>query len=558
MSIKLGDVLISAGYITPEQVDQAVQVQKEEGSKKRLGEVLQDLGYIEEKEMLQALAVRVGCPFIDMNQQAVDPAAIQLVPRRIAEGNLIIPLSTSEDKIYIAINDPLNFKGIKEVREITGLYPMISLAEKVKLENAIDLHYSDYSAKEFVIEANKSVAKTVHEIESLEEETESEAMVVKLLNSLLVRGYTTKCSDIHIEPYEKETRIRIRVDGTLLDYTKLEPALHPNVVARIKIISRMDIAEKRIPQDGHFKIKIEDMIINARVSTIPTVFGEKVVIRYLDTNAEISKEDTFGMNKDHYQMVQEMLRSPHGIIYVTGPTGSGKTTTLYMMMERLLKRHVNISTIEDPVERTIYGLNQTQANVTSGLTFGAGLRSLLRQDPDIIMVGETRDTETASISVRAAITGHLVLSTLHTNDAISAIVRLEDMGVERYLLSSAIVGVIAQRLMRKICPECRTEYDPTPSEQLILEGKGFGTLYTGAGCKKCNDTGYIGRVGVHEIVKVDPGVKRMILNENSMEDIVTYLKEKQGFQPLEAHARALVNSGVTTLEEYFKVQYSVL
>ena len=558
MSIKLGDVLIGAGYITQEQIDHAVQVQKEEGSKKRFGEILQDLGYIKEREMLQALAVRVGCPFIDMNQQEVDSAAIQLVPRKVAENNLLIPVSISEDKINIVINDPLNFKGIQEVREITELYPIISIAEKKKIENAIDLNYSDYSAKEFVLEANKSVAKAIHEIEHPEEETESEAMIVKLLNSLLVRGYTTKCSDIHIEPYEKETRIRIRVDGTLVDYTVLDSALHPNVVARIKIISRMDIAEKRVPQDGHFKVKIEDMVINARVSTIPTVFGEKVVIRYLDTNASISQENTFGMRKDHYQMVVDMLKSPHGIIYVTGPTGSGKTTTLYMMMERLLERHVNISTIEDPVERTIYGLNQTQANITAGLTFGAGLRSLLRQDPDIIMVGETRDTETANISVRAAITGHLVLSTLHTNDAISAIVRLEDMGVERYLLSSALVGVIAQRLMRRICPDCRTVYNPTPGDQLMIEGKGFGTLYTGEGCKKCNNTGYLGRIGVHEVVKVDAGVRKMILEEYSMEEIGQYLAKTQGFQPLEANARSLVNSGETTLEEYFKVQYSVL
>ncbi len=558
MSIKLGDVLVSAGHITQDQIDYAVKVQKEQGSKKRLGEVLQDLGYIKEIEMLQALAVRVGCPFIDMNQQEVDPAAIHMVPRRIAENHLIIPLSVSEDKIHIAINDPLNFKGIQELREITELYPIISIAEKAKIESAIDLNYSDYSAKEFVLEANKSVAKAIHEIEHPEEETESEAMIVKLLNSLLVRGYTTKCSDIHIEPYEKETRIRIRVDGTLIDYTVLDSALHPNVVARIKIISRMDIAEKRVPQDGHFKVKIDDMVINARVSTMPTVFGEKVVIRYLDTNASITKEDTFGMRQDHYKMVTEMLKSPHGIIYVTGPTGSGKTTTLYMIMERLLERHVNISTIEDPVERTIYGLNQTQTNVTAGLTFGAGLRSLLRQDPDIIMVGETRDTETANISVRAAITGHLVLSTLHTNDAISAIVRLEDMGVERYLLSSALVGVVAQRLMRKICPECRTIYTPTSGEQIIIQGKGFGILYTGEGCKKCNQTGYLGRIGVHEVVKVDSGVREMILKDYSMEEISVYLNKSQGFQPLEANARALVNSGETTLEEYFKVQYSVL
>ena len=558
MSIKLGDVLVSAGYITTEELNHAILAQQNEESRKRLGQVLQDLGYVTEKEMLEALAVRVGCPFIDMAQQEVDPNVISLVPRKVAEEHLLLPLSYSEDKIEIVINDPLNFRGIQEVRELTGLYPIISIAEKEKIENAIEVNYADYSAKEFVLQANRSVSKLVPEMEGDLEETENEAMVVKLINGLLVRGYTINSSDIHIEPYEKKTRIRMRIDGILVDYTDLALALHPNVVARIKIMSRLDIAEKRIPQDGHFKVTLDDIVINARVSTTPTVFGEKVVIRYLNTNTEITNQNSFGMQDHHYRMVEEMMKSPHGIIYVTGPTGSGKTTTLYMMMERLLERSVNISTIEDPVERTIYGLNQIQINPTAGLTFASGLRSLLRQDPDIIMVGETRDSETAAISVRAAITGHLVLSTLHTNDAVASIVRLEDMGVERYLLSSALVGIIAQRLVRKICQECRQEYIPTEAEALMMESRGIGTTYHGVGCKTCNNTGYLGRMGIHEIVMVDTGVKKMMLENQSMDDITEYLRQTQGFQSLEASARDLVNQGETTFEEYLRVQYSVL
>jgi type IV pilus assembly protein PilB len=558
MSIKLGDVLVTAGAITTEQLNHAISVQQQEAFRRRLGQVLQDLGYVKEKEMLLALSVRVGCPFIDMSQKEVDPEAISLVPRKVAEEHLLIPLSYTEDKIEIAINDPLNFRGIQEVREQTGLYPIISIAEKEKIEEAIDVYYADYSAKEFVMEANRSVSKLVPEIQEEIDETENEAMVVKLINGLLIRGYTINCSDIHIEPYENRTRIRMRIDGILVDYTYLEAALHPNVVARIKIMSRLDIAEKRIPQDGHFKATLEDIVINARVSTTPTVFGEKVVIRYLNSNTEITNQQSFGMQEHHYLMVEEMMKSPHGIVYVTGPTGSGKTTTLYMMMERLLERSVNISTIEDPVERTIYGLNQIQINPPAGLTFASGLRSLLRQDPDIIMVGETRDSETASISVRAAITGHLVLSTLHTNDAVSSIVRLEDMGVERYLLSSALVGIIAQRLVRKICPECVEVYVATEAEKLMMETRGIGITYRGVGCKTCNHTGYLGRMGIHEIVMVDTGVKKMMLENQSMEDITEYLRQTQGFQSLEASVRDLVNQGETTFEEYLRVQYSVL
>lgn len=558
MAIKLGDVLLTAGKITKDQLDHAIETQRTGETRKRLGEILQDLGYITEIDILKALSIRVGCPVVDMNKLEVNPDAISLIPRSVAENHLMLPFDFGDGNIDIVTNDPLNFKGIHEIRELSGLYPVISLAEKERVENAIDVYYADYEAKEFVVEANKSVALIVPDVSDLDDEMESDVTVVRLVNSLLIRGATVNSSDIHIEPYEKKTRIRIRVDGVLTEYAELDSALHPNVVARIKIMSRLDIAEKRVPQDGHFRADLDGTIINTRVSTMPTIHGEKVVIRFLNTKAEITNEDTFGMEKHHYAMVREMMKSPNGIIYVTGPTGSGKTTTLYMILEELLKKSYNISTIEDPVERTIYGLNQIQINPTAGLTFATGLRSLLRQDPDIIMVGETRDSETASISVRAAITGHLVLSTLHTNDAIASIVRLDDMGVERYLFASALIGIIAQRLMRKICPVCRQEYVPNESDKMTLARMNVEKTYMGTGCKACNNTGYLGRMGIHEVLFVDNNIRKMIVDKIMPDEMLKYLKEYQGYKTLEESARDLVAQGVTSLEEYLKVQYSIL
>ena len=558
MAIKLGDVLVQAGSITQEQLEYAIKVQAQDETRRRLGEILQDLGYITEIDMLKALSIRVGTPLIDMSKLNVNPEAISLVPRFVAEENDLLPYDYSDDKIEIVISDPLNFKGINKVRELTGLYPVVSIAEREKIENAIDINYADYQARGFVIEANKNISNLVPEKEDVTEVEGDEAMIVKLVNSLLIRGNTINTSDIHIEPYEKKTRIRMRLDGVLTDYADLDPKLHSNIVARIKIMSRLDIAEKRIPQDGHFRVVLDNEVINARVSTMPMIYGEKVVIRYLNTRAEITNPSTFGMKEHHYRMVREMMNSPHGIIYVTGPTGSGKTTTLYLILEELLKRSLNISTIEDPVERNIYGLNQIQVNPVAGLTFATGLRSLLRQDPDIIMVGETRDAETASISVRAAITGHLVLSTLHTNDAISSIIRLVDMGVERYLLSSAVVGIIAQRLVRKICPSCKREYTPSHQEKILMEGRHIGKVYEGAGCKACNNTGYLGRVAIHEVVMMDSAIRDMITTEFRESDMIKYLRESQYYQTLEESARELLNDGMTSMEEYLKVQYSVL
>jgi type IV pilus assembly protein PilB len=346
----------------------------------------------------------------------------------------------------------------------------------------------------------------------------------------------------------------MRLDGVICDFMTLQKNIHNSLIARIKILGDLDIAERRVPQDGHFRINIEGVNLNVRVSVIPTVFGEKAVLRLLAAASNIDHMGTFGMTDKNYRLVTKMLQSPNGIIYLTGPTGSGKSTTLYMILEELAKRSVNISTIEDPVEKNVPKLNQMQVNNVAGLTFDVGLRALLRQDPDIIMVGETRDSETASISVRAAITGHLVLSTLHTNDAASSVVRLVDMGVEPYMIASSLVGVIAQRLVRKVCPFC-SETGPMTDEEIAIAGKTFPMVKHAKGCRQCNNTGYKGRIAIHEILLVDKDVRALITKGASVEEIKQHGVEKQGMMTLKQSALELVENGVTTVDELLKVAY---
>lgn len=379
-----------------------------------------------------------------------------------------------------------------------------------------------------------------------------ETLIVRLLDRLLIYGYEENASDIHIEPREKRLVIRMRVDGQLMEYRSLEKELHPPLIARTKILSEMDIAEKRLPQDGHIKTVIQGIELNLRVSTIPTIYGEKAVLRFLNRNVPIDLSDTLGMNEENYRKVLALLRRPNGIFYITGPTGSGKTTTLYMLLEYLAKRPVNIITIEDPVEKNMDGISQLQVNPQSGLTFELGLRAALRQDPDIIMIGETRDSQTARISVRAAITGHLVLSTLHTDSAAGAVVRMLDMGVEPFLAADSLSGVLAQRLVRKICPRCAVTAEPNGEERRLL-GSEIRRIKHGAGCSFCNYTGYKGRMAVHEVLVVDKEIRRMIRERAPVEEITEYAAEVQGIVSMKANIISLIGQGITTVEELVRV-----
>ncbi|MCM1126296.1 MAG: Flp pilus assembly complex ATPase component TadA [Lachnospiraceae bacterium] len=557
-NLKIGDMLKEQGYLSDEDLQKALEVQKKEKGK-RLGEVLIEQGYITESQMLEAMAVKMDCEVINVSSLTVDIEAVEKIPRQVAEKYCVLPVGMLGNSLQVIVNDPLNFYGLEDVRQITGMELTIFLSEKAPLLKAIHFYYAEVSAKEAANKANE--ATETQNVEEMEvEEGDDDTPIINLLNSLIQRAYSTNASDIHIEPFEDKTSVRMRIDGTIVEYVTLKTNVHNSLIARIKILAELDIAERRAPQDGHFKVRQPEGYLNIRVSVIPTVFGEKAVLRLLAGNARIDNSNQFGMLDEDYQKLLRMLRSPNGIIYLTGPTGSGKTTTLYMILEELAKRNVNISTIEDPVEKNLPRVNQMQVNPLAGLTFETGLRALLRQDPDIIMVGETRDSETASISVRSALTGHLVFSTLHTNDAASSAVRLKDMGLEPYLIANSLVGVVAQRLMRKVCQECCEERELTEEdENLIGVNVADGTLprmvKKACGCPVCNNTGYRGRIAVHEIMTIDKEVRRMITENVQVEEIKEYLLKKQGMKTLKQSALYYLRNGITTVEEVMKVAY---
>ncbi len=554
-NIPIGEVLKEYGYITDENISQALAFQESENGKGvRLGDALLQLGFVTEKQVLEALGKKLGLPLIRMEDTDIDDAAVARIPKPILEKYSAIPLAEKNGRLTIAMCDPLDFYAQEDIKQIAGMPIDIVLCERRTIDSAIDRRYAEIAAKR----ATEQAKVTDVELDMLSQETtedeDDSAPAIRLINTLLARGYSTNVSDIHIEPFEKHTSIRMRIDGLMVDYATIARSMHPALVARVKIMSGLDIAERRMPQDGNFRARIDDYDISVRVSVIPTVYGEKVVMRYLTSDTVIDRAGNFGMEPEPYQKLMKMLNAPNGMIYITGPTGSGKTTTLYMILEELARRPVNICTIEDPVERRIAKVNQMQTNNAAGITFGVGLRALLRQDPDIIMLGETRDTETAEISIRAAITGHLVLSTLHTNDAISSIVRLEDMGIPAYLVANSLVGIVAQRLVRKVCNACAYETEPTPEESAVI-GSDIRRIRRGRGCRACNNTGYKGRVAIHEIVNIDKNLKRMIARSAEAEQMEEYARNEQGMKSLYESAVELVAKGVTTPDEVLRVAY---
>ncbi len=549
-NLPIGELLKSAGYITDDQIEDALQKQGQDHTK-RLGEHLIDLGYITEKQLLSELANKLGEKMVELDFIKVDINAVKKIPKQMAEKYHMIAIAQDRGSLIVVTDDPLNYYGIEDVRLVTGMNISIQVATRAEIEKAIFKYYQEVAAFDIAKDIQyTSAANSPIDFGNLGEDDDTP--VVKLLNSLLARGYSNGVSDIHIEPTKEVLRIRMRIDGLLVDYINLNINVLNSLVVRVKILSNLNIAEKRVPQDGHFVITINDREMNMRVSTIPTVFGEKVVMRYLNNDTPITNMDTYGMTDFNYQKMKSILQMPHGIVFVTGPTGSGKTTTLYMILEKMAQKQINISTVEDPVERTLQRINQTQVNPVAGLTFSAGLRSLLRQDPDVIMIGEIRDAETATIAVRAAITGHLVVATLHTNDAVSSITRIEDMGVEPYMASNSLVGVVAQRLIRKVCPHCKEEITITDAEKEEL-GIDINTVWQGKGCQVCNNTGYKGRLAIHEIIKIDKVVRRMITEEKSTDEISKYLAENQSLLTLQEQARQLLIDGVTSIDEMRKI-----
>lgn len=553
--IRIGDLMVTAGYITEDQLKEALSIQKQQGGK-RIGQTLIDLGYVTEVQMLMALADRLDMQLIDIASYQIDSETVKLIPQQMAEQYLMLPIDQENGVVILAVNDPLNLYAVEDIRQTIGMPVRTVLAQEQPLRDAINYQYSGIKAQMAAENANaNTVGMNVDELVIDTSAGADDAPIINLVNSLLDKAFQDNASDIHIEPFESNVVVRMRIDGTLIDYITLQKNVQDSLVARIKIMGDMDIAERRIPQDGHFRVRIQGQIVNVRVNVIPTVFGEKVVMRLIMSAVNIDNNATFGMNQDAYDKFTKMLMSPNGLIYITGPTGSGKSTTLYNALASLSQKPINISTIEDPVEKNLPRLNQVQVHPTAGLTFEVGLRALMRQDPDVIMVGETRDAETASISIRAAVTGHLVLSTLHTNDAASTIVRLIDIGAEPYMLSSALVGVVAQRLMRKVCPYC-AQPEPLTETQIDFLGHDIPNARKGRGCAQCHGSGYLGRTAIHEVLVVDKTMRKMITRNAEAEEMKQYAIKNQNMQTLRMAAEALVAQGITSMEELERVAYN--
>ena len=553
---RLGEILVSNGLITDEQLEEALGYQKV--NKKRLGETLVELGFVSDREINETLAKKLDVEFIESPLYLVDDTVARLIPESMARKYKIVGLGLRSGSLTIATTDPLDFEAIEDVAMITGLNVKTVISFKSEIEKTINRVYSTASeniAESIDEESLSRLSPKELEDAGMESRVDS-APIVKLVNSIISEAYNLNASDIHIEPEEFETRIRFRIDGDLLVYNTINKNLHNLVTTRIKLIAGMNIAEKRVPLDGSFKFKSEYVTVDMRVSSIPTPHGEKLVLRLLGADKNVTYDlHSLGLSDQTLAKINESIKVPHGIFLVTGPTGSGKTTTLYSILHGLNDEKKSIVTVEDPVERNFKGINQVQINTKAGLTFASGLRSILRQDPDIIMVGEIRDGETAEIAIRAAITGHLVLSTLHTNDALSSVHRLVDMGVEPYMVASSVKCVVAQRLVKRVCTHCSHEVEIEPEANRLLNNK-MVKSFKGEGCVRCNQTGYLGRVAVFEVVQIDHKLQEMISNRASMETMKRYVSEND-IRSLREELIDLVNQGMTSSDEAVRILYNI-
>ena len=571
---KIGNILVRAGVITQDQLENALSIQKKSGG--LIGQILVKQGYIDRRSLYEFLQKQMGVEYVDIEGIEIDEDIIGLVSPNLAKTHKVIPIEKVDGNLKVAMSDPMNIFSIDDLRLTTCLEIIPCLADEEQISAQLEKYYGKASRKTSAKEIEQKVADLDEEIKKVNEkiaveitQTEDEdttidisdlenAPIVKMVNIIFQKAVATRASDIHIEPQEDCVLIRFRIDGQLVEIMRYDRKILSSIVARIKIISGLNIAEKRIPQDGRIGIKIDDREYDMRVSVLPTMFGEKVVIRIADKEGfNVSKKE-LGFFEDDLEKFDQIISSPYGIILVTGPTGSGKSTTLYTALRELCKPNVNILTVEDPVESTIKGINQVQVNVKAGLTFATALRAFLRQDPDIIMVGEIRDSETAEIAIRAAITGHLVFSTLHTNDAASSVTRMIDMGIEPFLLSSALVGLIAQRLVRRLCPHCKEAFQPDKNEREILGLKDDEevTIYRAKGCDECNNTGYKGRIAVYEILTVNREIKELI-SKNVSSDVIKDAAIKMGMKTLRMNCTRLVKEGITTIDEMLRIAYSI-
>lgn len=552
---RIGDLLVDSGKITQEQLQTVLNKQRATG--RRIGELLIEEKFLSQDDVIDILEIQNGIPRVYMEMTNVDKEAIQAVPESLANKYILIPIKIKDNTIHVAMADPLNMFALDDVKIASGYEVEPLLAGKDEILKAIDKYYSGQYIQKAAEDLTKEhmAASTEQVSEDIEEDVKN-APVVRLIDSIIKNASKAGASDIHIEPFEKYVRIRYRIDGELKEVLKSPKETLGALIARIKILANLNIAERRVPQDGRIVTEFEGSKIDLRVSTIPTIFGEKAVIRILSRENFIIGKEKLGFNNLELEQIDNMVKVPYGIILVSGPTGSGKSTTLYSMLNDLNVETKNIITVEDPVEYMMEGINQVNVNAKAGLTFASGLRSILRQDPDIVMIGEIRDNETAEIAIRAAITGHLVLSTIHTNDAPSSVIRLMDMGIELYLVASAVAGIVSQRLVRKICPHCKEEYEATEYEKELLnmDLNEPLKLNRGKGCDYCGGSGYLGRTGVYEIMEIAREHREYIM-DNKNTDELRDLCIKKGMRTLRNSCIDLVENGITTIEELAKIAY---
>ncbi len=543
---RLGDLLVDSGLITEEQLNLSL---KEKLPGEKLGDTFLREGYITEQQLIEVLEFQLGIPHINILQYPIDQEIVQLVPKEIAKRYQVMPIKAEDSQLFIAMVDPMDYFAMEELRMATGFQIVPAIATKDAIQRTIAKFY------DFQESLDAAMGDFLPE-ESVEEAgiTDEDSPIVRLVNQIISNAVAERASDIHFDPQEVELKIRYRVDGVLITERTLPKHMQNMLIARLKIMANLNITESRVPQDGRIKLTVNFKPIDIRISTLPSIYGEKIVMRILDLSNALDHLNKIGFTSENEDNFKKMIHKPNGIVLITGPTGSGKSSTLYAALNQLNEEAVNIITIEDPVEYQLAGINQVQVNETVGMTFANGLRSILRQDPDIVMVGEIRDFETAQIAIRASLTGHLVLSTLHTNSAVTALTRLIDMGIEPFLISSSLTGVVAQRLVRRVCKDCAETVKPTERETEIFGQSNIPIemVTRGNGCGNCNNTGYRGRIAIHEILPIDDEIRNLIMTSASTTDIRHYVK-KAGIEFLLEDGLKKVKQGLTTTEEVLRV-----
>ncbi|MDS9471338.1 GspE/PulE family protein [Sporosarcina pasteurii] len=546
---RLGDLLIESNVIQPEQLEKAL---KNKSRDEKLGDYLIEQQLITEQQLIEVLEFQLGIPHVNLNQYSIEPELIQLVPKELAKRANLMPIRRDRNKLLIAMADPMDYFAIEELRMATGCQIETSIAAKDDIFRTITKYYD---LQESMEEALEDLLPT--NLDDENQITDEDSPIVRLVNQIIANAVAERASDIHFDPQETELKVRYRIDGVMRDERSLPKNMQDIITARVKIMGNLNITENRIPQDGRISSVVNFKPIDIRLSTLPTIFGEKIVMRVLDLSTVLNDIDMLGFTNDNLGKFRNMLQKPNGIVLITGPTGSGKSSTLYAALNHLNEEAINIITVEDPVEYQLAGVNQIQVREEIGMTFATGLRSILRQDPDVIMIGEIRDSETAEIAIRSSLTGHLVLSTLHTNSAIESISRLTDMGAEPFLLSPSLVGAIAQRLVRRVCRDCSEKRVPTDYEKQVFAqyNESISEIARGRGCPACNHTGYRGRIAIHEVLVINDTIKAHILKKSGTIEIREEAR-KQGFQTLVEDGLLKVVEGLTTIEEVLRVASS--